>query len=127
MARIDPINDEEGTVFERPSRSGMWIGGIEQATTSLARFAFAPYGTGDLTGVYRLYACDGTLLYVGVTNDPIRRWKQHAAERPWWSEVDHLALVPFGSAASARYMERQIIRSERPLYNVQHARGSRRG
>lgn len=122
MARLDAVCDEDGNRFERPSRHGMWVGGIEHATTARARFSFAPYSAGDLTGVYRLYACDGTLLYIGVTNDPLRRWKQHAATKSWWTEVDHIVLIPFGSATSARYMERQIIRSESPLYNVQHAR-----
>lgn len=127
MSRLVRVSDEDGNVYRRPSRSGMWIGGVEQLNDPSTRTAAVdPYSDGQLTGVYRLYACDGTLLYVGVTNDPLRRWWQHAATKSWWSEVDHLVLVPFGSATAARHMERQIIRDESPLYNIQHAQRGRR-
>jgi hypothetical protein len=124
MRTLVPIMDEEGNVYERPSRMGMWIGGIEQLSRATTRLAFAPYGGGELTGVYRLFACDGSLLYVGITNNPLRRWTQHATSKDWWPEVDHIALVPFGSARDARIMERQIIRHENPVYNVTHSRRS---
>jgi predicted GIY-YIG superfamily endonuclease len=122
MSALMPVADEEGNVYERPSRVGMWVGGIEQLRDWQARKALAPYSGRTLNAVYRLYACDGTLLYVGITNDPMRRWKQHADTKDWWPEVDHLVLVPFETADTARYMERWIIRSERPIYNRQHSR-----
>lgn len=124
MRALVPIMDEEGNVYERPSRPGMWIGGIEQLARPSVRMSFAPYSGGALTGVYRFFACDGSLLYVGVTNNPIRRWTQHSTTKDWWVEVDHIVLVPFGDVRDARIMERRIIRDESPTYNVIHSRRS---
>jgi hypothetical protein len=126
MSRLVPYADEDGIVFERPPRAGLWTGGVDQIETTAARFAFAPY-TGDLNGLYRLYACDGSLLYIGITNDPLRRWRQHASDKEWWYEVDVITLTPFGTLDTARLVERQAIRGERPCYNVMHSRRSRRG
>lgn len=123
MSSLCPYADEDGVVYERPPRIGMWIGGVDQVEHAATRLTLAPY-SGELNGVYRLYGCDGSLLYVGVTNDPLRRWKQHAATKDWWPEVDLIVLVPFGSAATARHVERQAIRDERPTYNVQFSRRS---
>lgn len=39
------------------------------------------------TAVYRLYDSGGELLYVGITNNPVRRFSQHQSEQPWWGAV----------------------------------------
>lgn len=122
MSRLVPFADEDGNIYERPSRVGIWAGGLEQLENPRTRMALAPYNSGDLNAVYRLYGCDASLLYVGITNNPLRRWKQHAADKDWWDSVDHILLMPFGKADTAAYMERQIIRDERPLYNRTHSR-----
>lgn len=36
--------------------------------------------------VYRLWAAEGTLLYVGSSYDPDRRCARHQST-PWWSRV----------------------------------------
>lgn len=121
MSVLVPVADEEGHVYVRPSRAGIWTGGVEQLEEPATRLALAPY-TGDLNGLYRLYGCDGSLLYVGISNSPLRRWKQHATTKDWWYSVDVIVLVPFGSLETARLVERQIIRDERPFINIQFSR-----
>lgn len=43
--------------------------------------------------VYHLHDRDGVLLYVGMSINPERRFRQHAAKRPWWPEVDPSGTV----------------------------------
>jgi hypothetical protein len=113
--------DEDEVTVGHPPRRGLWVGGVEQLATPAASAALAPYGDCSVTGIYRLYACDGSLLYVGFTRDPLQRFRQHAKTKDWWMEVDHILVVPFGSERGTRFLERQIIRDERPLYNIQHS------
>lgn len=110
--------DDDEVDYGRPPRAGIWAGGVEQLDTPFARLALAPYNRGDLGAVYRCYGCDGSLLYVGVTNGPLRRFREHAAASEWWGEVDHVLVVPFGDRRGAEYHERLIIRYEHPIYNV---------
>ena len=37
--------------------------------------------------LYRLYAEDGTLLYVGITNSLKARFTEHRKGKPWWPLV----------------------------------------
>ena len=75
--------------------------------------------------LYRFFADDGTLLYVGITLDPGRRWKEHAGDKPWWHEVASTTIERFPGRASVEAAERAAIITERPRYNVTHNRGPR--
>lgn len=76
------------------------------------------------TAVYRALSADGKLLYVGISNKPLRRFEEHAKDKPWWPEVDMEATVKgirwFDSEAKARVEERRAIKEEGPLHNVVH-------
>lgn len=72
------------------------------------------------TALYRLRGESRGLLYVGISSNPLRRWPEHAAEKQWWSEVTDLSMQWFESRAAALKAEVEAIRTERPLYNVQH-------
>lgn len=43
--------------------------------------------------LYRFRDDSGALLYVGITNNPGRRWTEHQKSKPWWHQVhrDRLA------------------------------------
>lgn len=70
--------------------------------------------------LYRLVAADGTLLYVGITNNVASRFSGHA-RKGWWAEVAE-GLVEFHpDRESLEDAERQAIRAEKPLYNVAHS------
>ena len=47
--------------------------------------------------LYRFYANDGTLLYIGITISPPQRFKQHSRDKAWWNEVARIELVQFNS------------------------------
>lgn len=72
------------------------------------------------TAVYRLYDRDNTLLYVGISNRPDLRFKQHAADKPWWPQVFRREVRMFRTRSQALRAEEVAIRSERPLYNIVH-------
>ena len=77
----------------------------------------------ERTAVYRLFAVDGQLLYVGMTHDPLQRFAVHRSERAWWPTVDRrkTRLVWFDSRAEAEAAETAAIRDESPLHNLRDA------
>lgn len=67
--------------------------------------------------LYRFYADDGTLLYVGITNNPGNRFNQHGADKPWWHEVRGITMEPYPDRASVLAAEARAIAVENPRYN----------
>lgn len=72
------------------------------------------------TAVYRLFAGNDQLLYVGITNDVSRRMQQHKERKPWWSEVERQEVAWFATRHEAAAEEQRAIRVEKPQYNVKH-------
>lgn len=72
----------------------------------------------ERTALYRLYDAAGALLYVGITNDPGKRFSEHQRLSPWWSLVARrtISWCPHRSAALAA--ERGAIQNESPVWNV---------
>lgn len=72
--------------------------------------------------LYRCYAADGDLLYVGQTMRPAGRLKGHALNSRWWPEVDRVtAHSGFPDLASVRRAEALAIAWEAPRENVRGA------
>lgn len=69
------------------------------------------------TALYRLYGDAENLLYVGITNNPQTRWKQHAERKPWWGAVVVREVEWFSSRAGAERAEAQLISECRPIHN----------
>lgn len=67
--------------------------------------------------LYRFYDADGTLLYVGICDEPMARWSKHASNKPWWPTVHRFRLVWLPSRREAEKAERDAIVSEKPLHN----------
>lgn len=99
---------------------------VTDAETRIIAAGQMPYSMhvtegGEATALYRHYDATGQLLYVGISNDYARRTDEHAASKPWWSEVAETRVEHFPSRKDALAAERRAIASEAPLYNVQHA------
>jgi predicted GIY-YIG superfamily endonuclease len=78
-------------------------------------------GTLERTALYRVWGDGGLLLYIGVSNDFGRRWKEHAKQQPWWGEMRRLTADEwFGSRKEAEEAEQAAIKTERPKYNKRH-------
>lgn len=72
----------------------------------------------ERTALYRLYDVSGKLLYVGISNDPKRRFSSHRSTKAWWPEVDRRAVDWFDSLWLASVAERTAITTEAPRYNI---------
>lgn len=77
------------------------------------------------TALYRLRGQDRVLLYVGISDIPKRRLKDHAGDKPWWPEVKSQSIEWFPTRDHALAAEAKAIRAEHPVYNV-HFNGARR-
>jgi predicted GIY-YIG superfamily endonuclease len=73
--------------------------------------------------LYRLFAHDDALLYVGITCDVGSRWKRHSDDKPWWSELSRTTVQHYPNRSTALEAERTAIQNEHPKYNVQHNQG----
>lgn len=70
------------------------------------------------TAVYRAYSEDGSLLYIGVSENLWTRMQNHRCTKPWWSDVARITARFYPDARLAAFSaERIAIKAERPLYN----------
>lgn len=67
--------------------------------------------------VYRLYAADGALLYIGRTVDLRPRLRQHRMQQPWWPEVSHVTVEPCAEPFGSVGAESMAIEMEQPRWN----------
>lgn len=95
-----------GTTYAVPIQTATPFGGVcprcEDARTA---------------SVYRCFAQDGQLLYVGSSGSTMKRLQTHESQTPWWSEVAEVRLERFATLPEARGAERLAILAEKPLYN----------
>jgi predicted GIY-YIG superfamily endonuclease len=68
------------------------------------------------TALYRLFATDGRLLYIGIAYDPDQRWQGHS-DKIWWTDVTEKTVDWFDSREEAATAEIAAIGVEKPLYN----------
>jgi predicted GIY-YIG superfamily endonuclease len=71
--------------------------------------------------LYRHFAADGTLLYVGISLNPLNRLGQHKHNAAWFDKITRVAIEQFPSWAAALEAERNAIKEEKPLYNIAFA------
>lgn len=72
--------------------------------------------------LYRMYSVRGDLLYVGISSNAQKRFRQHFGKQPWAKEVYNIRVEFFPCRESVETAEREAIRREKPKYNVVHAR-----
>jgi predicted DNA-binding transcriptional regulator AlpA len=66
--------------------------------------------------VYRLYAADGSLLYIGSSYNPERRYRDHYS-KPWWPLVARRVEEWHPSKDDAYAAEMKAIAAEGPAHN----------
>jgi predicted GIY-YIG superfamily endonuclease len=81
----------------------------------------------ELTALYRFYAPNGQLLYVGITANPWSRFEAHqcAAWAPM-ADPQRTRVRWYRTRRAAKRAETRAIRSERPAYNQAEMQGAAR-
>lgn len=77
--------------------------------------------SGGRTALYRFFRKDGKLLYVGITDNLGQRWSSHMRSKEWWPKVHKQTSEWFPNREAAAAAEVKAIKSERPIYNINHA------
>ena len=74
------------------------------------------------TSLYRHFAADGSLLYVGISLSWPARTKAHAGGSQWFEQVARVEIEQFDTREAALEAERIAIKTEKPKFNVVHNR-----
>jgi predicted GIY-YIG superfamily endonuclease len=75
----------------------------------------------EIFTLYRFFDAQDRLLYVGITGDVTKRWRDHHRQKPWMKDVARATLTHYGSREELAVAEVQAIQTERPVHNVVHA------
>lgn len=73
--------------------------------------------------LYRHYAKDGTLLYIGVSLSAINRLSQHRYASKWFKSISTVTIEHFETREECEVAEVIAINTEKPLFNVVTKRG----
>jgi len=73
--------------------------------------------------VYKFYNSENILLYVGITNHPINRFRQHKKDKNWFKEVDKIFISDNFYRNEAGLYEIYYISNEFPKYNIDFVNG----
>lgn len=76
--------------------------------------------------LYRFYAEDGALLYIGVTQCGDERFAAHRRTKAWWPEVSATTRQVYATRDEVLVAERHAIYREKPRHNIVHASTGRR-
>ena len=78
--------------------------------------------------LYRMYDKDDVLLYVGMSWSPPARFRHHANNSLWFSDVVKISIRRFASDSECKEAESYAIQDERPLHNKERPKPiARRG
>jgi hypothetical protein len=90
----------------------------QRACREVAAGTRVPEEISKPTELYRHFAADGSLLYVGISHSTARRLQQHRIFAPWFKKIARIDVQHFETREAARAAEKQAIVTERPLHNV---------
>lgn len=72
------------------------------------------------TTKYTVQNNKGKPKYIGITNNPDRRFKQHAKAKEWWQEGDKIKTKSYSTREKAAKAEKKDIKKKSPEYNIVH-------
>ena len=75
---------------------------------------------GERTALYRHFDSTGVLLYVGISNDYMRRSDAHEYDKEWWKQIASSKVEWWANRTLALEAERLAIETEHPAHNEQH-------
>lgn len=74
------------------------------------------------TALYRHFDAAGRLLYVGISNDTLRRLCQHKDRSHWFHSISRVDVQWLDSRELALAAEAMAIRTEKPEHNIKRPR-----
>lgn len=77
----------------------------------------------NATALYRYFDEAGSLLYVGISKNPITRLGQHKRDKDWWAEIRNITIESHATREAAEVAERHAIETEFPRWNIVHNSG----
>ena len=69
------------------------------------------------TKLYRHFAEDGTLLYIGVSSEIGRRQAKHLWGSPWANQIARIEIENYPTREAALLAEKTAVTAEKPLHN----------
>ena len=110
--KIDPIAERRKRMADPAERRSQIVERRRASLKPLTR-AEAP----DLKHLYRHYDFDGKLLYVGVSNNVLRRWDDHKHKATWADQVAVITVDHYPTREAAEDAEADAILAEKPRFN----------
>lgn len=77
-----------------------------------------------MSQLYRAYAGDGQLLYVGVSFSALQRLAQHRSCSEWFDQCAEIKIERFEDRGAACRAEIEAIETEHPIFNIAHNRAA---
>jgi excinuclease UvrABC nuclease subunit len=68
--------------------------------------------------LYRHFATDGDLLYVGISFRPLVRTKEHTVISGWAEQIANITIEYFSTRKEAMAAEAKAVQAENPIYNI---------
>jgi len=84
----------------------------------LRQDAPVPNESASATTLYRMFAANDRLLYVGISARAVERWRPHGHDKKWWREVSGVTVQHFATREQALAAELVAIRTEAPKHNA---------
>lgn len=124
-AYLSEYHETREAVYTRRAK-GLWADGVESKrihgagvwiNVPAAR-AWVEQQDDGPTELYRHFASDGTLLYIGISKREPARRAQHRATSRWFPQVHRTEVEQHPTRTAALQAELDAIRTERPRFNV---------
>jgi predicted GIY-YIG superfamily endonuclease len=71
----------------------------------------------ERTALYRAFGDGDRPLYIGISKDFGRRWKEHAKKQTWWNEMRRMTVDWCDTWYKAEQAEAIAIFNEQPQHN----------
>lgn len=76
------------------------------------------------TQLYRHFAADGELLYIGISLSTIARLAQHAEHSHWFKRISRVEIQAYPNRRAAMEAEKDAISREQPTFNIKRPPGA---
>ena len=71
--------------------------------------------------LYYFHDMRGDLLYVGISEDALSRWRQHERDKEWFGDVVSFKRVWYATREAVLAAEKWEIKRLNPAYNIAHS------